>query len=448
MAKTGSVRGYTYFESVSPCNIEQMAELIPLLQALMVTDNAVRRAAEESFHSGLAANPLMVVNSLLTICVQPDIDPILRSMSAVLLRGIFEARLETFAEADAHRIREQVYVCWNQESVPHVRRKFAHLLAQIASQTSWADLVPGILTSSSSPESVLHLLEILSEYIPDEVADSAASYWPYLSNALSSSDPAVKLAGAKATAACVVTIHDEGALKVFQSVIMPILAVVSESLSTGDEMDATILLDRLIDVAQFKPTFYKPTFESVLQAMIAIGAHRDLEYSTRSAAMEMLVTLSESAPAMARRSKGFIDQMVDLVMNLMLEVDDDEAQFRRSRYNKENDDDCTDAEDSMERLAAGLGGKSVCDVVLLRVQQYSQNSDWRYRRAALVALYRLAEGAPKFFEKYLPTVSPFVLGSLQDASVRVQYEALQVSDTLMMCLLTYVKFLIAFAFVV
>lgn len=425
-----------------------MAELIPLLQALMVTDNAVRRAAEESFHSGLAANPLMVVNSLLTICVQPDIDPILRSMSAVLLRGIFEARLETFAEADAHRIREQVYVCWNQESVPHVRRKFAHLLAQIASQTSWADLVPGILTSSSSPESVLHLLEILSEYIPDEVADSAASYWPYLSNALSSSDPAVKLAGAKATAACVVTIHDEGALKVFQSVIMPILAVVSESLSTGDEMDATILLDRLIDVAQFKPTFYKPTFESVLQAMIAIGAHRDLEYSTRSAAMEMLVTLSESAPAMARRSKGFIDQMVDLVMNLMLEVDDDEAQFRRSRYNKENDDDCTDAEDSMERLAAGLGGKSVCDVVLLRVQQYSQNSDWRYRRAALVALYRLAEGAPKFFEKYLPTVSPFVLGSLQDASVRVQYEALQVSDTLMMCLLTYVKFLIAFAFVV
>lgn len=191
-----------------------MAELIPLLQALMVTDNAVRRAAEESFHSGLAANPLVVVNSLLTICVQPDIDPILRSMSAVLLRGIFEARLETFAEADTHRIREQVYICWNQESVPHVRRKFAHLLAQIASQTSWADLVPGILTSSSSPESVLHLLEILSEYIPDEVAESAASYWPYLSNALSSSNPAVKLAGAKATAACVVTIHDEGALKV------------------------------------------------------------------------------------------------------------------------------------------------------------------------------------------------------------------------------------------
>lgn len=404
-----------------------MAEFIPLLQALMVADNAIRRSAEESFQSSLVANSLHVVNSLLALGVQADIDPVIRTMCAVLLRSILEAQLEKLPEQDIMRIREQVYMCWNQETIPHVRRKFAHLLAQIASQTNWSDLVPGILNSSSNPESVLHLLEILSEYIPDEVAAGAASYWPYLSNTISSPNPSIKLASAKATAACVATINDEDALKAFQGVVLPILGVLSEILARGDESDATVLMDRLIDVAQFKPTFFKPTFEAVLQAMMMVGSHRELEFSTRSAAMELLVTLSESAPAMARRSKGFIDQMADLVMNLMLEVDDDEMQFKRERYNKENEDDCVDAEDAMERLALGLGGKSVCDVVLLRVQQFSQNSDWRFRRASLAALYRMAEGAAKHFEKYLPSVSPFILSSLQDTSVRVQYEALQVN---------------------
>lgn len=403
-----------------------MAELVPLLQALMVADNATRRAAEESFKAGLESNPLMVVNSLLNVCIQPEVETDLRVFSPVLLRRILEEHLPSFSAPDVQRIREQVYICWNQEAVPFVRRKFAHLLAQIASQTSWAELIPGMLTSSGNPESVLHLLEILCEYIPDEVASSAATYWPYLSGTISSENATIKLAAAKATAACVATIDNEDALKAFQSVVLPILSVVSESLSRGDEIDATVLLDRLIDVAEFKPTFFKSSFEAVLQAMILIGGHSDLEFSTRSAAMEMLVTLSESAPAMARRSKGFIEQLIDLVMNLMLEVDDDETQFKRERYNKENDDDCVDAEDSVERIALGLGGKSVCDLILMRVQSYSQNSDWRYRRASLVALYRLAEGASKFFDKYVPTVCPFILASLQDPSVRVQYEALQV----------------------
>lgn len=403
-----------------------MAELVPILQALMEADNNTRRNAEATFQSGLESNPLMAVNGLLSIAMEANIDTVIRTMAAVLLRQIFENYIEKFAEANVVQIRQQVYQCWNQETIPYVRRKFAHLLAQIASQTSWAELIPGMLNASSNPETVLHLLEILTEYIPEEVASSAAVYWPYLSNTISSSNSAIKVAAAKATAACVATIDDEDALRAFQGVVMPVLGVVHELLSSGDESDATVLLDRLIDVAQFKPTFFKSTFESVLQAMMSIGTHNDLEFSTRSAAMEMLVTLSESAPAMARRAKGFIEQLIDLVMNLMLEVDDDEAQFRREKYNQENEDDCVDAEDAMERIAAGLGGKSVCDVVLLRVQTYSQHADWRYRRASLAAVYRMAEGASKYFEKYLPSLTPFIMNSLQDVSVRVQYEALQV----------------------
>lgn len=405
-----------------------MSELIPVLQALTVSNNEIRKRAEETYQNALTSNPLLVVDSLLNVCVQQGVDVNLRALSAVLLRRVFEAFLNSFAEGDILRIREQVYICWSQERTSYMSNKFAHMLAQIASDSEWPNVVQGILSSGAPPKSVLHLLEILSEYIPDDVAKAAAVYWPYLSNALASTETDIKLSAAKTTAACVAAISDEAALKVYQSVVVPILSILHEILSRGDETDATILLDRLIDVAQFKPTFFKPSFDSVIQAMIAIGNHADLEFSTRSAAMELLVTLSEAAPAIARRSKGFVEQLVDLVMKLTLEVDDDENQFKREKYNQEIDDDCIDAEDAMERLASGLGGKSVCEIVLARVQQYSAHSDWRYRRASLAALYRLAEGCTEYFAKYLPSVVSFIVSSLQDGAVRVQYEALQVLE--------------------
>jgi hypothetical protein len=74
-----------------------------------------------------------------------------------------------------------------------------------------------------------------------------------------------------------------------------------------------------------------------------------------------------------------------------------------------------------------MGGKILAPQIIDFVQQYSNNNDWRYRRAAVAAIARLAEGCTQFFQKSYLQQSKNALGMfLDDSSPIVQFEAIQV----------------------
>lgn len=113
-------------------------------------------------------------------------------------------------------------------------------------------------------------------------------------------------------------------------------------------------------------------------------------------------------------------------MKIMLDVDEDVRGWAAKPYNEEDEDeDGSAGEDAIERFAAALGGKSISEAVLAGVTQYSARPQWQAKRAAVVALSRLAEGCPQPFEQFLPQVVPFFIQCLQDSCPRVQYEAIQ-----------------------
>lgn len=86
-------------------------------------------------------------------------------------------------------------------------------------------------------------------------------------------------------------------------------------------------------------------------------------------------------------------------------------------------------EESVERLASGLGGRMVAPEVLKHVETYSGHQQWKYRVAAVVAVSRLIEGCPQYFEKnYLVLAKQFYCKMLQDPSPIVKYEVIQVSS--------------------
>lgn len=175
--------------------------------------------------------------------------------------------------------------------------------------------------------------------------------------------------------------------------------------------------------------FFKSSIDSVAQAMICVSSSKSLEFSTRSLAMEILVTLSETAPALVRRSDGLIPRLVPLAMSLMLEADEEEAEWVRGKYSEDAVDDefLSLGDEAIERIAAGLGGKWVSDLVLNICQAYSTQSHWTSRRAAVAGVCRLAEGSTKHFKQYFDHSLTFLTAAAQDSSPRVQYEAIQVS---------------------
>ncbi len=415
---------------------QQIQEFSQLLNALMSSNNEQRKAAEYHYHHQLEAQPQLIVHLLLTIITTHQENPVLRLFSAVLLRRALEHTIGDWPPSSTEELKTRLFQAWQNELDPKLSQKISHVLAQITFKVEWDGLIPSVvqLANNSAPQyrnsvtvNTNKLLEILSEYSPSDMTTHFQIIGEYLSQFFTSENQEVRMSCAKTVAACIACFEDDNARNAFKGVIQPLLSILHAALQQGDEVDATNLIDHLVTVAQLQPMFFKASFDPVTTAMLSVGNAHDLECSTRTMALEMLVTLSEAAPAMARRSNGFIDRLVEMTMKLMLEVDDDEESWKCQSYaNDDFDEDAEAGDEAMERIATGLGGKSVTEVVLTRVQQFLQKPEWKYRRAAVAAVCRLAEGSTKFFTKYLSSVVSFLTTCLQDRSVRVQYEAIQV----------------------
>jgi HEAT-like repeat len=77
---------------------------------------------------------------------------------------------------------------------------------------------------------------------------------------------------------------------------------------------------------------------------------------------------------------------------------------------------------ALDRLSIALGGAIVLKNAEPVIGQYIADSDWRRRRAALLALALLGEGCGDILYKQLPTIIPAILSTANDPHARVRYQ--------------------------
>lgn len=147
--------------------------------------------------------------------------------------------------------------------------------------------------------------------------------------------------------------------------------------------------------------------------------------SWRQLALEVLVTLAETAPAMVRKVGGkYIASLVPLVLKMMTDIEEDEKwSFSDEIVDDDNDSNNVVAESALDRLACGLGGKTMLPQIVQNIPSMLNNSDWKYRHAALMAISAVGEGCHKQMEAILPQIMEGVIQYLQDPHPRVRYAA-------------------------
>jgi hypothetical protein len=317
-------------------------------------------------------------------------------------------------------------------------------MAQSAAGGKWVDLISSIIqhANSNAPNaselvSLMQLIEIISEYCPDDILTHVHLLIDFLgarihgSGAGDAIDIKLRIACAKAVGACMVSIDDDSARDLFKPAILPLMGVIEIALKAGEENEATSIMECLVSVIQSQPLLVKAVLEQLVAAMLAIGNATFLDFSTRTMAVEILLSLTEAAPALVRRSPTLIQGLVPLAMCMCLEVEETDAEWAAQPYVQDHassDDDCNHAvgESAIERAALGVGGKTVAPLVFSQVTLYASNtSDSRYRRAAVAAICRLAEGSAASFKPYLGNAIDFFASALRDTSPRVIYEAIQ-----------------------
>lgn len=410
-------------------NVEDFCKV---LYTLMSVNNEQRKEAERVFENAVQQNVAHALRNMLVIISTPSCDQVIRTFAAVLMRRAVERRAESLSEQEIAGFKTDLLQTWKSVNEHRLSTKLSHVLAQMAVQSTWPTLLPQVMefamVSNSHALPALNLIEITADYCPEDINAHSQLLSQFLARFLAFEDANVRMGCAKAAVTCIAILEDDTIRNSFRAAVDPILVVLNQALSEGDEVDATMLLDNLTTVAQIQPVFFKPMLDKLVGSMLAIVNGGSLEFSTRSMALEWLITVAETAPAMVRRCNGFIKNTVGVVMQIMLDVDDDVAAWIHQAYNEEGEDEnALTGDEAIERLSASLGGKSISEAVLEAVQGFSQKADWQSRRAAVAALCRLAEGSTKNFEKYLQSVVPFLLACLQDSAVRVQYEGIQVN---------------------
>jgi importin-5 len=412
-------------------------ELLSVISSFMSTNNNLRKEAEE-FYSNRMTNDLFVtVQDLLSIITDDTVDISVRSLAAILLRRAvdnFQAKTEANPEYFA-QFRQALLGVWLNQSEKTILKRLCHVLAQASIAGPWADLIPHMLAHAKQCNgheiiiiSTMQFIETLAGYSPDEISTNINGLGEFLSSAVSSTNHAMQVAAARAICASIVNVEDDSLRAAFKYALSSIITILGAALSRGEVVDATNIMEYLVDIADVHPIFFRGSLDSISETMLAIANSQSVDFSTRSMAIEVLITICEKSPALARKCQVLMNGILPTAMTFMLELDLDDDEWKMEKYSDEQpDDSCLVGEEAIERLATGLGGKIVIPRVSALIQQYASSMDFRFRRAAVAALIRLAEGCTEMFEASVEGSIPLLSMFASDSSARVQYEVIHVS---------------------
>ncbi len=80
-------------------------------------------------------------------------------------------------------------------------------------------------------------------------------------------------------------------------------------------------------------------------------------------------------------------------------------------------------ESCLDRLACSIGGKTILPLAITSISQMLQNTDWKHRFAALMAISAVGEGCHDQMTPILPQIVDSIIPFLNDSNPRVRYAA-------------------------
>ncbi|XP_037812612.1 importin-5 [Lucilia sericata] len=410
-----------------------------ILNSLLSTDNEVRQQAEDAYNN--VPRELKVTHLLATIHNGQQSEEA-RQMAAVLLRRLFTSEfLEFYKELPQEaqgQLLQQILLAVQQDVTPNLRRKICEVVAEAArnlidddGNNQWPDFLQFLFQCANSPSPPLQesALRIFAS-VPSIFGNQETQYLDLIKQMLAKSmeptaDAEVRFQAVRAIGAFILQ-HDKEKeaviYKQFGDLLPRMIMITAESIEAQDDQS---LVKLLIDMTETCPKFLRPQLEVIFEICMKVFSSQDIEDSWRHLVLEVMVSLAENAPAMVRkRAEKYVNALIPLVLQMMTDMDDDEDWATSDVVtDDDNSDNNVIAESSLDRLACGLGGKSVLPQVMNSLPAMLGHADWKQRYAALMAISAIGEGCHKQMEAMLEQVMSGVLNFLSDPHPRVRYAA-------------------------
>lgn len=336
------------------------------------------------------------------------------------------------------KLKEQVIYLIQLETTANLKRKICEVVAEVArslidddGNNNWPEILQLLFhcANAQNPAMQESALRILAS-VPGIFGNHQNSVLQIIKDMMfkyldASSTADVRFQAVRAFVAFI--LHNEKEVEVqkfFSDLLQPVVIITAESIQ---EQDDETLIKLLIDMAETVPKFLRPQLESIFEVCIGVVGSSDYSVmdSWKHLALEVMVSLSENAPAMVRKkAEKYVIALIPLVLKMMTDLDDDdEWSVSENIDDEDSGENNVVAESALDRLACGLGGKAILPHIVSNIPNMLSNSDWKYRHAALMAISAAGEGCHKQMESMLDNIVQVVLKHLMDPHPRVRYAA-------------------------
>ncbi|KAM9820263.1 importin-5 [Neosynchiropus ocellatus] len=406
-----------------------------LLGNLMSPDNNVRKQAEETY------DPLpgpTKVTFLLQAVRDASAAEEVRQMAAVLLRRLLSSSFEevypTLPPDMQTAIKAELLTSIQQETSANIRKKVCDIAAELSrnlidddGNNQWPEVLKFLFESVNSDnvglrEGALHIFW----NFPGIFGNQQQHYLDVIKRMLvqcmqDQANPQIRMLASRAASSFILSNEGNTALlRHFSDLLPGILQSVNESCYQGDDS----VLKSFVEIADTAPKYLRPNLEAALQLCLKLCADTNLTNMQRQLALEVIVTLSETAAAMLRKHTSIVAQSIPQMLAMMVDLEeDDEWALADELEDDDFDSNAVAGESALDRIACGLGGKIILPMIKQHIMQMLQNPDWKYRHAGLMALSAIGEGCHQQMEAILNDIVSFVLSFCSDPHPRVRYAA-------------------------
>ncbi|KAI8430138.1 hypothetical protein MSG28_000535 [Choristoneura fumiferana] len=370
------------------CNMAgDQAQFYQLLNTLLSTDNDIRSQAEEAYNNIATETKVLY---LVGAIQNGDVSEEGRQTAAVLLRRLFSAEFfEFFPKLPFEQqamLREQLLLTIQMDVSQQLRRKICDVVSELA-----------------------------RSHLDDEGANQWPEFLQFMLTCASSQDPNMKEAGIRMSVPGVFgNLQNQNLDAIKRMLFSALQPTESDALRVQavKAVGAFILLhDKEPAIQKHLSDLLDPMMQIIVQSMekaeddsaIKMVGDKEQEDTWRQLALEVMVTLCETAPAMVRKQ---VPMAVRMLTPLVLEMINNVV-----------------AESALDRICCGLGGKTMLGLIVSAVPVLLQSEDWRRRHAALMAVSSAGEGCHRQMEQMLDQVVSAVLNYLTDPHPRVRYAA-------------------------
>jgi len=210
--------------------------------------------------------------------------------------------------------------------------------------------------------------------------------------------------------------EDADAVEKLQTLIPPMVKVLQDAVQAGDDEKTGHAFEVFQQFLAYESALLGKYLKDLVQFMIDLSANAEADDDVRCQALSFLAQTVRYRRMKIQGMKDMGQQLTQKSMLIITEIDDEE-----------DDDEMGPARSALallDQLANDLPPRQVIVPLLDAFPKFATSNEAGYKKAGILALGTVVEGAPDFVASQIKQIMPLVINLLNDADVGVRHTAL------------------------